>query len=164
MSSQISPLENTVNLKGGITVNPAMSLSSMNEALQQALKNYDTSDKSIIIRCESLPRYEGNNEQMTEVFDQLLSTIFYQPFNGSQLFLYINCRESKDIESFCKPGFKAFEVVFQTNITTDDEWRRQIVPVLKKCDSLLSRMDATLLVNTQTSKGCLFVISLQGKF
>jgi hypothetical protein len=163
MSANSSQVENTLDVKKSAFHN-TVSLVSLNDALQQALKKYSTADKNIIIRCENLPKYEGRIEQMSEVFELLLSAVFNQQFNGAKLFLYVDCKEKKEAISTTRQHWKTYEILLHTNINTDDEWRARIAPVIKQCEKLLAKLKATVTMNSLTQKGCMFVICLQGKY
>lgn len=163
MSTSSLPPEHIMGIKG-LTLPHTVQPVSMNEALQGALKKFDTTDDNIIIRCETLPKYEGTIDQMKEVFEQLFTAIFNQPFNGSKLFLYVDCRERNEALRKNREGFTTYEILVHSNVRADEEWRSRVVPIIKNCEKLLAKLKATITMNSLIQKGCMFIISLQGKY
>src|SRR5215207_5324902 len=71
----------------------------------------------VIVRCASLPLFSGNREEISHLFDTLISMILHQPPNGPKLFLYVDCAESAESRKAPKEA-KQYLIKFNTNLTT----------------------------------------------
>jgi len=147
---------------------PNDGLLSLNDIIQQSLKKAQTQvDKAqLIVRCEALPRIKAEREEMVKLFDDLLSMILNCPPTTTRLFLYIDCEENATdvIDMTLSEGFKYYAVRFHTNITTHDHWKLVNSQALINCKQILSRHNGNLVVNDISSTGCVFSVSLPGKF
>jgi len=143
-------------------------LLSLNAILQESLKKAQTQvDKAqLIVRCESLPAIKADHDEIVQLFDDLIGMILNQPPNTTRLFLYVDCEEeNRDfIDMTLKEGFKSYLIKFHTNITTHEHWKLVNSQTLINCRQILSRHNGNLVVNDVSSTGCLFSVSLPGKF
>lgn len=155
MSTITSPVENVGS--NGIPVQA--NTVSLNEVIQQVIKDYNTQKKATntIIRCEALPEVKARKEQLTELFHGLLSTIFDEAPNGSKLFLYIDCRQENDLSLPGKPPH--YEILINTNITSCNNWKTRHHKALEHCNQLVKKIGGSLQTNLNSSS-CVFVISL----
>jgi hypothetical protein len=142
-------------------INIPVPMFSLNEILRESMKNLYAPD--VIIRCESLPYIKGNHTEIARLFNMLISLITdYRPA-APQLFLYVDC-DSGTREVGLEQGFKKFMIKLYTNITTDEAWKQVNHEVLSACDKIVTDHNGQLQVNTIKNTGCLFAISLAGKF
>lgn len=143
-------------------------LLSLNEILQESLKKAQTQvDKAqLIIRCESLPLIKADHDEIVRLCDDLIGMILNQPPNTTRLFLYVDCEEDRSdvIDMTLNEGNKRYIIKFHTNITTHQHWRLVNSQTLINCRQILSKYNGNLVVNDVSSTGCLFSVSLPGKF
>jgi hypothetical protein len=143
-------------------------LLSLNEILQESLKKAQAQvDKAqLIVRCESLPMIKADHADIVKLFDDLISMILNQPPNTTRLFLYVDCEEDRSdiIDMTLGESTKRYVIKFHTNITTHEHWKLVNRQALVNCRQTLSRHNGNLVVNDVSSTGCLFSVSLPGKF
>jgi len=143
-------------------------LLSLNDILQESLKKAQAQvDKAqLIVRCESLPLIKADHDEIVTLFDDLIGMILNQPPNTTRLFLYIDCEESNSdvIDMTMATGFKKYTIKFHTNITTHEHWKLVNSQTLINCKQILSKHNGNLVVNDISSTGCVFSVSLPGKF
>lgn len=143
-------------------------LLSLNEILQESLKKAQAQvDKSqLIVRCESLPMVKADHDEMVKLFDDLIGMILNQPPNTTRLFLYVDCEENRSdiIDMTLSKEYRRYLIKFHTNITTHEHWKLVNSQTLVNCKQILSRHNGNLVVNDVSSTGCLFSVSLPGKF
>ena len=154
MSANVSPVESTVGGVNGIQLHA--NTVSLNEVVQQVIRGFSSQKaNNTIIRCEALPQVSARKEQIAELFQGLLSTIFEEVPNGSKLFLYIDCRAEKDASA----KLLQHEILINTNITCCDSWQQRHQETLEHCSELAKKIGGSLQTNIN-STGCVFVISL----
>jgi len=141
-------------------------LLSLNDILKESLKKAQAQAENVqlIVRCELLPLIKAGQEDMTRLFDYLLSTILNHAGN-SRLFLHVDCDKDSDelMDLTLEKGFQRYTIKFYTNITTHDNWKLINNQALINCGQILSRHNGFFFVNDIRSTGCLFSISLPGK-
>jgi hypothetical protein len=139
----------------------------LNEALRNALQKIHSSLQKIdvSIRCESLPVISGNKDHISRLFDNLVSMIVSRRPVASKLFLYIDCEEEKDrvTEGTLIREVKNYSIKFHTNISSKS-WKNLNQQVLSECGRILSEHHAGFVINNNDNTGCVFTISLPGKF
>lgn len=147
---------------------PASNLLSLNEVFRESMKKAQAAANSlhVIVRCENLPQVNGGYHQLSLVFDQIFNMIFSHIPAGSRLFLYVDCTEyNGDVaDPFLPKGMKRYLIRFHTNIAASSGWQKTNDPAISVCKQLLSELNGNLAVNSVSSAGCLFSISLPGKF
>lgn len=140
---------------------------SLNQVFKESLKKAQAraDDLQMIVRCQNLPQIKGNPAEMVQLFDMLLAMILNNPPQNSKLYLYVDCEED-DIDTIDSrfEGAKQYLIKFYTNITTHDHWKVLNSQSLINCKQILSGHHGNLVVNNISSTGCLFTISLPGKF
>jgi hypothetical protein len=119
----------------------------------------------LIVRCEALPKIQGNFNEMLKLFDHLLSMILSHHQKTSRLFLYVDCEEESNdvIDMSLEEGFKRYTIKFHTNITTQGNWKLLNNQALVSCQQILSNHSGNLAVNEISKTGCLFSVLLPGK-
>jgi hypothetical protein len=151
-----------------INPSPAQNLLSLNDIFRESLKKAQATVDSVhtIVRCENLPQIKGNHEDVATFFDLLLSTIFNHPPAGSRLFLYVDCNEynEKPEDSILPFGSKRYLLKFHTNVATSKSWHATNDNTIAICKQILSNLNGNLVVNNVSSTGCLFAVTLPGKF
>jgi len=140
----------------------------LNEVLNESLKKAqaEVDNLQLIIRCESLPQIKADRDEMVKLFDHLLNMILNHPPQTSRLFLYVDCEEEANdiIDMTVEEGYKRYAIKFHANVTTHDNWKLVNSQALINCRQILSNHNGTLAVNEISSTGCLFSVSLPGKF
>ncbi len=144
-----------------ITINP-FALLSLNQVLRESLQPL-YANSSIVIRCESLPSVYGQYDELLRLFSMMLNLITSEPPAGPKLFLYVDCDQGVT-EPELEAGLRRFIIKFYTNITTGEAWREKNKNILSGCESIVSLHKGTFQVNNISHTGCLFAISLAGKF
>lgn len=143
------------------------SMLSLNQIFKESLKKAQSQadDLQIIVRCQNLPRINGSHAEIVQLFDMLLAMILNNPPQNSKLYLYVDCEEDNvdRIDSHFE-GVKQYLIKFYTNITIHDHWKVLNSQSLINCKQILSNLHGNLVVNNISSTGCLFTISLPGKF
>jgi hypothetical protein len=139
-------------------------LLSLNELFKASLRKIqaDKGDEQIILRCELLPSIEGSHGEIEKLFDIMVGMIVGHSPSSSKLFLYIDCTDKGNLPD--QDGFKTYEMRFYTNISTDEHWKVVNSQSIINCRHILSKHNGTLLVNHIISTGCLFVMTIAGKF
>lgn len=143
-------------------------LVSLNEVLKESLKKAQAQidNVQLIVRCETLPQIKTDVAEMVKLFDDLLGMILNYPPKATRLFLYIDCEEDNSdiIDMTLEEGHKRYLIKFHTNITTHESWKLVNSQALINCRQILSRLNGNLAVNNISNTGCLFSVSLPGKF
>lgn len=143
-------------------------LLALNNVLQESLKKAQGQvDKAqLIVRCENLPSIKADQTDMIKLFDHLLNMILNPSLKSSKQFLYVDCEEdaSDAIDMTRLEGFKRYTVKFYTNVSTHNNWKLLNGQALINCRQILSKYNGNLVVNEISSSGCLFSVSLPGKF
>jgi len=136
----------------------------LKESLRKAQKQVD--NLQLIIRCEELPHITATHDEIVRLFDDLLGMILNHAPKSSRLFLYVDCEEETGdtIDLSVEEGIKRYLIKFNTNISTHDNWKLVNSQALVNCKQILSRHNGNLIVNDISSTGCLFLLSLPGKF
>ncbi|HWJ93028.1 MAG TPA: hypothetical protein VNR87_18070 [Flavisolibacter sp.] len=138
----------------------------LNDVLQEALRRLDgllTRD-NFIVRCEELPQVRGTVEELKQLFSSLIDLIFASA-SRSRLFLHVGCSAIQlDAHQSVASTMKRYQIRIQTNINPGKGWKDQHQVALGKCEEILSRLDGTLSVNPVTNTGCLFILTVPGKF
>jgi len=145
----------------------SMNTLSLNQVFKESMKKAQaqTGNIEMIVRCENLPNVKGNYTEIVQLFDLLLAMILNNPPQNSKLYLYVDCEEEvTDIIDLHFEGAKQYLIKFYTNITTHDHWKVLNSQSLIDCKQILSNHHGNLVVNNISSTGCLFTISLRGKF
>ena len=143
------------------------SVLSLNQVFKESIKKAQAQadDLQMIVRCQNLPQIKGNYSEIVQLFDMLLAMILNNPPQHSKLYLYVDCEEDNvDMIDSHFEGAKQYLVKFYTNITTHDHWKVLNSQSLINCKQILSNHHGNLVVNNISSTGCLFTISLRGKF
>lgn len=138
------------------------SMLSLNEIFRESMRKAqaEVDNLQVIVRCENLPKIEGNQKEMMQLFDNLLSMILNHPPKNSKLFLYVDCEED---EENSKNAEKRYIIKFNTNIAAHEDWKVINSQALINCRQILSGHNGSLVVNHINSTGCLFILSLPGK-
>jgi hypothetical protein len=135
---------------------------SLNEIFRESMQGaYAYPD--IIVRCETLPQIKGNRQEILNLFRMLTKMITSNRPAGPRLFLYVDCSEEIR-EAGQEQDFKNYQVRFYTNITAADEWRIANSAALSDCERIVANHKGKFQVNNIYNTGCLFTISLAGKF
>jgi hypothetical protein len=143
---------------------PAVML-SLNEIFKESMKKAHAGQQglNLIMRCESLPLVKAQRGEMETVFTTLIRLILQHPVTGSKRFLYIDCEERIQKQQLQKDQ-KQYLIKFHTNGSTNDNWKEANRVSIDKCEKILSAHHGSLTVNNIDHTGCLFCISLPGKF
>lgn len=139
-----------------------VSLNAMfNESMRKAQVCYTLPD--IIVRCEPLPLVNATAEDVKNIFDNILGMIFKTTPNGNKLFLYVDIEKEKMINPVIEQ-FENFTIRFHTNLTTGDNWNSANAGALSRTSEIISRHNWIFGVNNIFQTGCLFTITVKGKF
>lgn len=141
---------------------PAVML-SLNEIFKESMKKACPEGLLLAMRCELLPEIKGQRGEMETLFVTLLKMIICNPVTVSKRFLYIDCEEVPGKDPFQK-GQTQYLIKFHTNISTNEDWKETNRLSIEKCRKILSAHQGSLTVNNISHNGCLFSISLPGKF
>ena len=151
-----------------INPSPGPSMLSLNDIFKESLKKAQAGADSLhtIIRCENLPQVIGDQQEIAQLFDQLLLMIFKHQPAASKLFLYIDCAEYNEEQEdpFLTHGTKRYLIKFNTNVATSKSWHVINDNTIAICKRILSNLNGNLVVNNVSSSGCLFAVTLPGKF
>lgn len=166
------PIPNSlINNKTDESINSyiaAKDLISLNDVFKESMKKLQAEvDKlNLVVRCDSLPSIEANKKQMELLFDTLISLLSGNPPQGSRLFLYVDCNEEKNevMDLSLKQDSKNYMIRFHTNIPSDMQWKEKNAEALSRCSQILSACNGTFAVNNVAHTGCLFSLTLPGKF
>ncbi|MGZ8543883.1 MAG: hypothetical protein ACXWV0_01240 [Flavisolibacter sp.] len=144
-----------------ISIDPNAML-SLNQVLRESMQSlYD--NPALVIRCEELPSILGQYDEILRMFKMLLELITNEPPAGPKLFLYVDCDQGV-VEPGLEEGFQTYIIKFYTNITTGDTWREKNKNILSGCETIVSGHKGTFQANNISYTGCLFAITLAGKF
>lgn len=155
------------NIDAAVFHHASVNMLSLNQVFKESMKKAQaqTGNLEMIVRCENLPQIRGNHTEIVQLFDLLLAMILNNPPQNSKLYLYVDCEEEMaDIIDLHFEGAKQYLIKFYTNITTHDHWKVLNSQSLIDCKQILSGHHGNLVVNNISSTGCLFTISLPGKF
>lgn len=151
-----------------INPSPVNNMLSLNEVFTESMKKAQAAVNSLhsIVRCENLPVVRGNYEQVTQLFDRLLKMIFSHPPGSSRLFLYVDCTEytGEAADPFLEKEIRRYLIKFHTNIAISKSWHTANKDAITICKHILSELNGNLVVNSVSSTGCLFAVTLPGKF
>lgn len=151
-----------------INPSPVSNMLSLNEIFRESIKKAQSAVDSLdsIVRCENLPLVRGNYEQVTQLFDRLLEMIFRHSAKGSRLFLHVDCTEytGEAADPFLEKETRRYLIKFHTNIATSESWHTANNDAIAVCKQILSELNGNLVVNSVSSTGCLFAVTLPGKF
>jgi hypothetical protein len=131
-----------------------------NERMRKAQAQFEHA--GLVVRCECLPQINGYREEMTRLFDSIISMILNHPSKPAQLFLYVDCEEIKDAGKQ-ETGLINYLIKIHTNLTTNDNWKAQNREMLAACERILILHKGSFAVHNISNTGCLFSISLPGK-
>ena len=145
-----------------------LTMLSLNEIFKESMRKVvsERTASKVIARCENLPDISGNKEDIVDLFEELIGMIVTDKTAPTKLFLYIDCEESKD-ENLLKhfsEGFKTYTIKFRTNISPTKNWEEEHEMALNKCREIVSAHNAIFLVNSSNQTGCIFSITLPGKY
>jgi len=129
------------------------------ESMRQAQVRCGTAN--VVLRCEPLPFVRGNREEMIQLFDALTNSIFSARPTGSKFFLHVDCTQ---VDEPADDGFRQVQIRFHTNITSDAAWRKTNEGALANCTRILTLHGAVFAVREVKDNGCLFSITIPGKF
>src|SRR4051812_45513569 len=140
---------------------------SLNDVVREALRRVDgllTRD-NLIVRCDELPQVWGTREELKQVFDTLIDVILASA-SRSRLFLHVGCAEVQleGKQPSATNNMKRYLIRIQTNTNTDKSWKDRHRNALDRCEQSLSRLDGTMSVNPVSNTGCLFTLTVPGKF
>ena len=135
---------------------------SLNDVLRESLRAlYE--NPGVVVRCEPLPFISGKKDELVRLFNMLIAMITGFKPAASKLFLYVDCNEgTANLHS--GPGFRNFVIKFHTSITTSEAWKEQHKDILFDCEKIVTEHKGKFQVNNISNTGCLFAISLAGKF
>jgi light-regulated signal transduction histidine kinase (bacteriophytochrome) len=166
----MSIIDSTVPERNSNTIDKPYlpTLLSLNDVLRESLKKVQAKvdNLQLIVRCENLPQIKTSSGDLPTLFDDLLGMILNHPPTSSKLFLYIDCEEETTdlIDMPLEEGFKRYIIKFFTNVHTHENWKLVNSQTLVNCRQILSNHNGTLVVNDISSTGCLFSVTLPGKF
>lgn len=140
----------------------ALPMLSLNDILRESMEPLHL-HQDMVVRCEHLPHVKGQKEELVRLFTMLMRLIISQKQSWTKLFLYVNCDEGKK-DSLLEPGFKNYIIKIHTNISTSDAWKEMNDHILCGCEKIVHSHSGVLQVNNIYNTGCLFAISLAGKF
>jgi hypothetical protein len=158
----MSLTESPIPEKRSELINIPVPMFSLNEVLRESMRTL-YQFPGVIVRCESLPYIKGKHQEMLQLFDLLIGMITSFSPAAPKLFLYVDCDEGA-VDTKLEPGFKKFVIKLHTNITTNDAWKERHRKVLADCERIVSEHKGDFQVNNISNTGCLFAISLAGKF
>jgi len=144
-----------------------LTMLSLNDLFKESMRKVliGRSELNIITRCENLPLVKGNKEDYLLLFEKLLSIIFFDSKPPSKLFLYIDCEEVKEkLSHHLSEDFSTYKIKFRTNISPSKNWEADNAMTLAKCREIVSAHNAIFLVNSSNQTGCIFSITLPGKY
>ncbi len=159
----MSPNEDLVRNLSEKKADPAtFTTVDLNAVFARVLKPYQTSGRNqqVIVRCDHLPLFTGDEEVLESVFSELVKMILVQ-YSKEKRFLHILCQEEK-----ISPGAETavrYQVQMLTNLVTDSKWKALYGERLIALQAILNGFEARLHVHDLTTSGCLFSISLPGK-
>ena len=144
-----------------------LTMLSLNEMFKESMRKImaKTSSLKLITRCDNLPDIRGNKEDVLILFEELIRMIVSDSTAPAQLFLYIDCEEIKvDKPKHFSEGFNSYIIKFRTNISTTKNWESKHEMTLTKCREIVSAHNAIFLVNSSKQSGCIFSITIPGKY
>lgn len=134
-----------------------------NAILQKALQKLSVQDKgSIILRCDELPFIRGLEDDFETVFSTLLQMILQKKADVGKLFLHIHCTAEDD--QLTAAGVKPFNILFNTNVSPCVNWLQLNEKQINAATSLLQKHTGSFVVNRVKNGGCIFTVSIFGKF
>jgi hypothetical protein len=138
---------------------------SLNEIFKESMSKVQSelSQANIIVRCENLPQITGNRQEISEAFETLIRMILRRPSGDAKLYLFLDCAETSGAGT-SDAGSKSYTIKFRTNILPGENWEDLHRHSLDRCRKILLVHQAVFLVNSNNANGCLFSISLPGKF
>lgn len=143
-----------------------LTMLSLNEIFKESMRKLvaENFKQKITVRCENLPAIRGNKEDVLFLVEQLLKIIVSHN-TAKELYLFIDCAEVNETQSLHIPeGFKTYCIKFRTNISQTKNLEEQHEKALDKCRKIISDHNAIFLVNSSNQNGCIFSMTLPGKY
>lgn len=131
------------------------------ESMQKAQQRHPAT--SVVMRCGALPTLPFREEDMRRLFDTLLDLLLGEGEEGKQLFLFVDCEESKDHATAFKTAV-TYTIKFHTNIAPTPQWAERHREALAGCEGLLIAYGGLFKFNSNPTTGCLFALTMPGKF
>ena len=145
-----------------------LTMLSLNEMFRESMHriNAERPSLKIITRCENLPNIKGNKEDVLVLFEELIRIIITDNTAPSKLYLFIDCEEIKveNQSQHLSEGFNTYTIKFRTNISPSNNWEAENKMALSKCREIVSAHNAIFFVNSSNQTGCIFSITLPGKY
>jgi hypothetical protein len=144
-----------------------LTMLSLNELFKESMRKVliGRSELNIITRCENLPSVRGNKEDFLVLFEELIRMIITGTTNSSKLFLFVDCEEVKENQpDHLTKDFNTYTIKFRTNISPNQDWEADQAMTLAKCREFVSAHSGIFLVNSSNHTGCIFSITLPGKY
>jgi hypothetical protein len=159
----MSITEFTRNDTSGTVPYDQLSFLSLNDLFNERMRKAEAEFEhaGLVVRCECLPQISGYREEMTRLFDSLISMILNHPSKPAKLFLYVDCEENKEGKQ--QPDLFNYLIKIHTNLTTNDYWKAQNREALAACERILILHKGSFAAHNISNTGCLFSISLPGK-
>jgi hypothetical protein len=169
MSTNYSAVNNPSGypVRPGDSSHPVKTVVDLNNILQQALQRHGPAIRThkLVLRCQALPRVEGDPVRLLRLFEGLLEAILSQTPKGSRFLLHVDCGEERDpvvIDLSLAPGQLRYCIQFHTNITVTEEWKAMHGQFIADSMTLIAQQNGSFKVNEIKNTGCLFSISLPG--
>ena len=135
---------------------------SLNDAIRESMPALHE-HPGLVMRCEHLPQVRGHQDELVRFFYLLIRLIINNKPPVPKLFLYVDCDEGRK-DLMLESGFKKYIIRIHTNITTSDAWKEMNDHILSGCKKIIADHQGELQINNIKNTGCLFAISLAGKF
>ncbi len=138
----------------------------LNDVLRNVMKKMEAEHGglSVIQKFDKLPVIKGKRQELTFLFEALLSMVFSLPPDNTKSLLYIQCTEEKvDREVMDLSNEASFSIYFHTNIRTSESWIHLNKAKLDEAYLNASRMSYSLAHYNITKTGCLFSLKIPGK-
>jgi hypothetical protein len=160
----MSITEFTRNDTSGTVPYAQLSFLSLNDLFNERMRKAEAEFEhaGLVVRCECLPQISGYREEMTRLFDSLISMILNHPSKPAKLFLYVDCEENREVGKQ-QPDLFNYQIKIHTNLTTNDYWKAQNREALAACERILILHKGSFAAHNISNTGCLFSISLPGK-
>ena len=146
--------------------NSTASMVSLNELFKESLRKVQAgTDMNMVVRCQVLPVIRGRREEMENLFDTLVRMIVHGAPYGSRRYLYVDCEEELRVSAnSVNEDSKKYVIKFYTNTIINDGWKESHRLMLDKCETIVSSYHGNFTMNNIRDSGCLFSITLPGKF
>lgn len=169
MSFNYSAVNNAsgFSLEPGRSSHPVKTVVDLNGILQGTLQRYGAAIRAqnLVLRCQALPRVEGDAGQLSRLFDGLVGAILSHPPAGARFLLHVDCGEERNpgvIDLSLAPGQRRYCIQFHTNVTVTEEWKAVHGQFIADSTAIIAQQNGTFKVNEIKNTGCLFAISLPG--